>query len=67
MAETLLRQAEVQRRTKLGRTTLWRLERAGDFPRRRQITGTTIGWIESEVEEWISSRPKVGEAAGSPK
>jgi predicted DNA-binding transcriptional regulator AlpA len=52
---------EVARRTGLSRTTLWRLERRGAFPARRQISLGAIGWIEAEVEHWISGRvPKKG-------
>ena len=54
-----LRQGEVLDRTGLGRTTVWRKEREGTFPKRRRITGTTIGWLESEIDEWIEARPVV--------
>jgi prophage regulatory protein len=54
----ILDTAEVQRRLGgVGRTTLWRMERAGNFPPRRVIVGNCVGWIESEVEEWIHRRP----------
>ena len=48
---------EVMNRTGLSRTTLWRLEREGAFPPRRQITPNRIGWIENEIEQWLRSRP----------
>jgi predicted DNA-binding transcriptional regulator AlpA len=52
---------EVSHRTGLSRTTLWRLERRGAFPARRQISLGAIGWIEAEVEQWIRCRvPKKG-------
>ena len=54
-----LRQGEVLDRTGLGRTTVWRKEREGTFPKRRRITGSTIGWLESEIDEWIEARPTV--------
>ena len=56
----LLRCPEVCARTGLSRTTLWRLERQGQFPTRRVLTANTVGWLAAEVEEWIvtrSSRP----------
>ena len=55
-----LRCPEVCARTGLSRTTLWKLERHGQFPTRRVLTANTVGWLASEVEEWIitrSSRP----------
>lgn len=65
MTERILRQSEVLARTGLGRTTLWRLEKRGEFPARRRITGNIVGWIESEVEEWIASRPLATPGAGA--
>ena len=62
--ERFLRQHEVIARTGLGRTTVWRKERDGTFPKRRRITGSTVGWLESEIEEWIEGRPVV-DAEGS--
>jgi prophage regulatory protein len=61
MAERVLRTAEVQARTGLGRTSVWRREKDGTFPRRRLIGGGIVGWLESEVDEWIRSRPVVGD------
>jgi prophage regulatory protein len=57
MAERILRQPEVEARVGLSRTTLWRLEKSGDFPLRRRVLSNTIGWLESEVDEWIAGRP----------
>lgn len=36
------------------RTTLWRLERKGRFPRRHAFSGR-VGWLESEVQDWIQA------------
>ena len=48
---------KVMDRTGLSRTTLWRLERARAFPPRRRLTSNRVGWIETEIEEWLRSRP----------
>src|SRR5438067_2567692 len=64
-----LRCPEVCARTGLARTTLWRLERQGQFPTRRVLTANTVGWLAGEVEEWIvtrSSRPSARPWKGSP-
>ena len=67
--QKFLRQDEVIERTRLSRTSVWRLERAGTFPKRRQIIGSKICWIESEIDEWIQGRPVVDPdpAASAPK
>lgn len=62
MKQRYLRVPEVQQRTQLARTTIWRLERNDEFPKRRRLSKNAVGWIESEIEAWIESREKVGGA-----
>ena len=38
------------------RTTIWRLEKKGDFPRRRKLSAGCVGWKRSEVEAWVETR-----------
>jgi prophage regulatory protein len=52
----LIRLRDVCYRTGLSRTTIWRLERRNAFPKHRQISSNTVGWIEHEVTAWIESR-----------
>ena len=40
----------------LSRSTVWRLEHLGEFPRRRQISPGTVAWLREEVEAWIQQR-----------
>jgi prophage regulatory protein len=56
----LLRFKAVQQAVSLSRTTLWRLERAGQFPKRRQLSANTVGWLKSEVDSWINNRAVAG-------
>ena len=65
MADRFLRSPEVLERVRLGRTTVWRMERDGDFPPRRKIGDGAVGWLESEVDEWIQSRPLASAGSGS--
>ncbi len=39
------------------RTHIYRLEKKGEFPRRRKIGPGRIGFLESEVHHWMKSRP----------
>jgi len=55
---TILRTEDVTRLTGLSRTTLWRLERSGNFPPRVRLGANSVGWVEDEVHEWIASRPR---------
>src|SRR5262249_40064074 len=54
----ILRTAAVVQRTGLSRTTLWRLERAGDFPSRIRLGVNSVGWNSDEIEAWIERRPR---------
>lgn len=54
---TIVRRAEVRRRTGLSDTTIWRLERAGDFPSRVRLTDAgAVGWVEAEIDRWVAAR-----------
>jgi prophage regulatory protein len=55
----ILRWKILHERVQLGRTTVWRLERQGLFPRRIKIGPNSVGWRENEVDEWMKSRPVV--------
>lgn len=57
--QEILRSREVCRRTGLSRVTLWRLERANSFPKRRQLSRNAVGWIAEEIDEWIATRRTV--------
>jgi len=51
--------------TNLSRTTIWRLERAGEFPRRLQLATNRVGWREEDIQDWIESRPRIVSASAS--
>lgn len=52
----ILREHQVAEITGLSKATRWRLERDGKFPKKRQLSANTVGWLASEIEEWITSR-----------
>lgn len=54
--DRMLREREVLERVPLGRTTIWRMEKEGRFPRRRKLGLRAIGWLESEITEFLRSR-----------
>jgi len=54
--DSMLSDREVRRRTGLSRTTIWRLERAGEFPERKPLSANRVAWKESEVAAWIAQR-----------
>lgn len=52
----LLSQKAVRERLGIGRTTLWRLERDGDFPRAIDVTNRRRAYLATEVDEWVKAR-----------
>jgi len=57
-----IRDPECRTVTGLSRSTRWRLEKAGKFPRRRQLSARAIGWVAAEIDEWAKQRAGQGAA-----
>jgi len=57
MPMKFLRLHEVEDRTGLSAPTIWRREKKGEFPRRRQLGPQIVAWLEDEIDQWIESRP----------
>jgi len=56
--ERFIRERECLLLTGLSRTTRWRLERTGDFPKRLQLSSNCVGWQLSAVEDWMIRKIK---------
>jgi prophage regulatory protein len=56
MALRLIRIQEVRSRTGQGTTDIYAGMKAGTFPESVPIGVRTVGWVESEVEQWIKDR-----------
>jgi prophage regulatory protein len=52
----LLRFAAVRELTGLSRSTVWRLEQSGLFPKHRRISSHAVAWVEDEIMTWIRSK-----------
>lgn len=58
VAERHLRRTAVQDITGLSRSAIYDLMQKGQFPRPVRLTGKAVGWPESVIAEWLSSRKK---------
>ena len=50
----------------ISRTTAWRLQNIGDFPRPVMLSPGRVGWRESDVRAWRASRVPRGQPAPAP-
>lgn len=58
--DQIIRPRNLPAETGLSRTSIWRLERAGDFPKRIRLSAGAVGYRRAEVHAWIESRQSVG-------
>ena len=58
---SLLRLPDVQKLTGLSRSSVYRLEATGDFPKRVRLSERATAWREDELLEWVDSRPRADE------
>jgi prophage regulatory protein len=59
MTDRLITPSQLEDIVPLSRTTIWRLEREGKFPKRRKISAGCVGWLASEVEAFIKQLSEV--------
>jgi prophage regulatory protein len=58
MANTVLRLPAVKSRTGLSRSTIYLRMLAGTFPPPISLGSRAVGWLECDIEQWISGRLK---------
>lgn len=55
----IIRWKELKSKLGLSRSTIWRMMKAGTFPKQYQIGVNSVGWSEDEVNDFIQSLKKV--------
>ncbi len=68
----ILRRREVEKQTGLSRSTIYQRIREKSFPLPISLGSKSVGWIKSEIDEWIAervkfSRPSYSARSGSEK
>ncbi|TQE99574.1 MAG: AlpA family transcriptional regulator [Spiribacter salinus] len=56
MAEAILRLPDVKARTGLSRSTIYLRIAEGTFPEPISLGGRAVGWVESEVDDWLEQQ-----------
>lgn len=51
----MLKRSEVCDATGLCYTTIYNLEKRGEFPARRRLSPGRVGWLRADVEHWLSN------------
>lgn len=62
----ILRRKQVQMRTGLSRSTIYQYIKDGVFPKPVPLGPRAVGWLESEVSEWIAERVKIARDGSRP-
>lgn len=57
--KSILRIHQVEQRTGYKRPTIYKKIKLGEFPRQIPLGARAVGWLESDIDNWISSRVRV--------
>jgi prophage regulatory protein len=55
----LILRSERKKLVPLSDTTIWRMERRGEFPRRIVISSKRVAWRRSEIDVWLRQRATI--------
>lgn len=61
MSNEIIRPRDLPHETGLSRTTIWRLEKNGDFPKRVRLSAGAVGYLRASIEQWRAERQAVVE------
>jgi prophage regulatory protein len=62
----ILRRPQVEQRTGLSRSTLYQYIKDGDFPKPVRLGLRAVGWLESDISDWIAARVKDARQGNAP-
>ncbi len=65
MATAILRLPTVRARTGLSRSTIYLRISEGTFPKPISLGARAVGWLESEIEAWVTQRIKQSRAVAT--
>jgi prophage regulatory protein len=53
---TILRRKQVESRTDLSRSSIYKMMDEGTFPKQVSLGARAVGWIENQIDQWLESR-----------
>lgn len=54
--QSIIRLPDVKARTGLSRSSIYSFIKAGNFPPHVSLGARAVGWVSTEIDEWIASR-----------
>jgi len=58
MTIQLLRRPDVEKKTGLSRSTIYKRIDEGTFPKPIPLGGRLVAWLETDIQDWIKQRIK---------
>jgi prophage regulatory protein len=52
----IMRLREVIEQTGLSRSTIYNLISQGKFPKQIELGARSVGWVDTEVDEWLEAK-----------
>lgn len=65
MPTIILRLPEVKVRTGLSRSSIYLRIANGDFPNSISLGGRAVGWLESDIDQWLADKIESSRIAAS--
>ena len=62
MTQKILRLPEVKKRTGLSRSSIYLKASQGSFPKPYKISERAVGWLQSDIDDWLSNCIKSSQA-----
>ena len=60
MQPRILRRSEIETVIGLSRSGIYNMMAEGTFPKPMRLGRRAVGWLESDVTDWLSNRQRVG-------
>jgi len=59
MAMFIEKLPDIKKRTSLSRSTIYAKIAKGTFPKQISLGGRSVGWVSSEIDDWITNQIKI--------
>lgn len=66
LTQRILRRHAVEITTGLSRSAIYKQMKAGKFPLPVQLTSRAVGWLQSDLDDWMAARPTAANMGDQP-